>query len=39
LTIIAAGVHVGLPEFKHLEQFDMDQLCARVVIFGIKPAD
>ena len=31
-------VHVGRPEFKHLEDHNMDQLCARVVVYARKPA-
>jgi SAM-dependent methyltransferase/uncharacterized iron-regulated protein len=31
-------VHTGSSEFKHLAQYDMNQLCARVVITGTKPA-
>mmetsp|Transcript_46346 Transcript_46346/g.91873 ORF Transcript_46346/g.91873 Transcript_46346/m.91873 type:complete len:707 (-) Transcript_46346:195-2315(-) len=31
-------VHVGSEEFKHLEQFDMNEICARVVVTGTKPA-
>ena len=30
-------VHVGSPEFEHLKEFDMNALCARVVVTGIKP--
>ena len=30
-------VHVGRPEFKHLEDINMDQLCARVVVYARKP--
>jgi len=30
-------IHVGSSEFKHLENFDMNQLCARVVLHGMKP--
>ena len=30
-------IHGNTPEFKHLENFDMNQLCARVVLFGKKP--
>lgn len=29
-------IHGNTPEFKHLENFDMNQLCARVVLFGTK---
>merc|ERR1712150_131335 len=28
-----AGVHWGNPEYKHLEHFDMDKLCARTLIY------
>ena len=31
-------VHVGSPEFGHLEQFDMNTICARVVVYAEKPA-
>jgi len=31
-------VHVGSEEFKHLQQFDMNEICARVVVSGKKPA-
>lgn len=30
-------VHVGGPEFDHLENYDMDALCARVCIVATKP--
>jgi SAM-dependent methyltransferase/uncharacterized iron-regulated protein len=30
-------VHVGGPEFDHLEDFDMDALCARVCVVARKP--
>lgn len=30
-------VHVGSSEFKHLENYDMNDLCARVIIYGTKP--
>ena len=30
-------IHGNTPEFKHLENFDMNQLCARVVLVGNKP--
>jgi len=30
-------IHVGSDEFKHLENFDMNQLCARVILYGKKP--
>ncbi len=29
-------MHVGSEEFKHLENYDMNQLCARVVVCGRK---
>jgi len=32
-------IHVGSDEFKHLEKFDMDQLCARVVVYAEKPVN
>jgi hypothetical protein len=31
-------VHTGSSEFEHLAQYDMNQLCARVVVTGTKPA-
>lgn len=31
------AVHVGSPEFRHLQQFDMNALCARVVVTGRRP--
>ena len=31
-------VHVGSKEFEHLKNFDMNELCARVVVTGRKPA-
>jgi SAM-dependent methyltransferase len=31
-------VHVGGDDFKHLEDFDMDQLCARVCVVAEKPS-
>lgn len=30
-------VHVGSAEFKHLEEFDMNKICARVTVIGTKP--
>ena len=30
-------IHVGSAEFNHLKDFDMDELCARVVLHGRKP--
>ena len=30
-------IHGNTPEFQHLENFDMNNLCARVVLYGIKP--
>ena len=30
-------IHVGSDDFKHLENFDMNQLCARVILHGRKP--
>lgn len=30
-------VHVGGPEFSHLEKYDMDKLCARVCVVATKP--
>lgn len=32
-------VHVGGAEFKHLENFDMDKICARVCVVARKPRD
>ena len=29
-------MHVGSEEFKHLENYDMNELCARVVVYGEK---
>jgi len=31
-------IHVGSPEFKHLENFSMNELCARVIFYGKKPS-
>ena len=31
-------VHVGSPEFNHLQGLDMNELCARVVVYAEKPA-
>ena len=30
-------IHVGSEEFKHLQEFDMNKICARVVVFAKKP--
>jgi len=30
-------VHVGSKEFEHLKNFDMNKICARVVVFAKKP--
>ena len=30
-------VHVGSEEFKHLQEFDMNKICARVTVFAKKP--
>jgi len=30
-------IHVGSEEFKHLENYDMNKLCARVILHGRKP--
>ena len=30
-------IHIGSSEFSHLKDFDMDMLCARVVLHGTKP--
>jgi hypothetical protein len=32
-------VHVGKAEFSHLENYDMDAICARVCIVARKPMD
>lgn len=32
-------VHVGSAEFKHLENFDMNAICARVTVLATKPAE
>ena len=32
-----SAVHVGSAEFKHLANLDMNDICARVVVFGRKP--
>ena len=29
-------IHVGSSEFQHLENYDMNKLCARVVLYGQK---
>ena len=29
-------IHVGSAEFKHLENYNMNELCARVVLYGVK---
>ena len=31
------AVHVGSPEFQHLQKFDMNALCARVIVTGRRP--
>jgi len=31
------SVHVGGPEFEHLDDYDMDELCARVCVVARKP--
>ena len=31
-------VHVGSAEFEHLASYDVNELCARVVVTGRKPA-
>jgi len=33
-----AGVHWGNPQFDHIQEFDMNELCARVVIYAEKRA-
>lgn len=33
-----AGVHWGNPEFDHIYEFDMNRLCARIIIAARKPA-
>ena len=30
-------VHVGSPEFAHLKDYDMNKICARVVVYAKKP--
>lgn len=30
-------VHVGSAEFSHLKDYDMNELCARVIVYGTKP--
>ena len=30
-------VHVGSDEFKHLKDYDMNKICARVTVIGKKP--
>ena len=30
-------VHVGSSEFEHLGRYDVNELCARVVVTGVKP--
>merc|ERR1719322_1275412 len=30
-------IHIGSAEFDHLKNFNMDELCARVVLHGKKP--
>jgi hypothetical protein len=32
-------VHVGSSEFKHLKDYDMDKICARVCVVGKKPVE
>ena len=32
-----SAVHVGSAEFKHLSSLDMNDICARVVVYGRKP--
>ena len=31
------AVHVGSAEFEHLSAIDMNDICARVVVYGRKP--
>ena len=31
------GIHIGSVEFEHLNNFDMNKLCARVVLYGKTP--
>lgn len=31
-------VHVGSEEFSHLKDFNMNELCSRVILKGVKPA-
>ena len=30
-------IHVGSSEFEHLKDFNMNELCARVILYGKKP--
>ena len=30
-------VHVGSQEFRHLEKYNMNEICARVTVVGTKP--
>ena len=32
-------VHVGSAEFEHLKGYDMNELCARVIVYGTKPTN
>lgn len=32
-------VHVGSDEFSHLKEFNMNELCARVSLYAVKPSD
>jgi len=32
-------IHVGGEEFRHLQDYNMNELCARVVVYGEKPKD
>ena len=32
-------IHVGSREFEHLKNINMDELCARVVLYGTKPSN
>jgi len=32
-------IHVGSDEFRHLQDYNMNELCARVVVYGVKPLE
>lgn len=33
------GFHSNAPRYKHLSSLSMDDICARVVLYGVRPAD